>query len=151
MIFGGSEKYKYYSILNMMSLKGFVGNAGTSGTFMMYYVKALKNFKFEKAIDILTDAFRYPKFYEEIIKKEIQPINSEFYLRKSTRDHILEQIIRELSSNETLFNGFQTGNNQTLKPNESLSLIKKLKGFHMTINRPENIFFILLSNKSISA
>ena len=150
MIFGGSEKYKYYSILKMMSIKGFMGNAGTSGAFMMYYVKALKNFKFEKAIDILTDAFRYPKFDEEIIKKEIQPINSEFYLRKSTRDHILVQIIRQMSSNETSFNGFQIGNNQTLKPNESLSLIKKLKGFHMTVNRPENIFFILLSNKSIN-
>ena len=150
MIFGGSEKYKYYSILKMMSIKGFVANAGTGGTKMLYYVKALKNFKFEKAIDILADAFRYPKFDEEIIKKEIQPINSEFYLRKSTRDHILGHIIRQLSSNETSFNGFQTGNNQTLRPNESLSLIKKLKGFHMTINRPENIFFILLSNKSIS-
>ena len=71
MIFGGSEKYKYYSILKMMSIKGFMGNAGTGGNFMMYFVKALKNFKFEKAMDILADAFRYPKFDEEIIKKEI--------------------------------------------------------------------------------
>ena len=54
-----------------------------------------------------------------------------------------------MSSNETSFNGFQTGTNQTLKPEESLSLSKKLKGFHMTINRPENVFFVLSSNKSI--
>ena len=149
MIFGGSEKYKYYSILKMKSIKGFVGNAGTGGTEMMYYVKSLNNFKFEKAVDKLTDAFRYPRFDEEIIKKEIQPVNSEFYFRKSSRGHILNNIMRQLSSNETSFNGFSTGTNQTLKPDESLSLRKKLKGFHMTINRPENIFFILLSNKSI--
>ena len=150
MIFGGSEKYKYYSILKMNSLKGFMGDAGTSGKNMNFFVKALNNFKFEKAIDILSDAFRYPKFDEEIIKKEIQPVNSEFYFRKSSKGQILQNIMRQLSSNETSFNGFSVGTNQTLKPDESLSLSKKLKGFHMTINRPENIFFVLLSNKSIS-
>ena len=150
MIFGGSEKYKYYSILKMNSLKGFVGDAGTAGKNMFFFVKTLNNFKFEKAIDILSDAFRYPKFDEEIIKKEIQPVNSEFYFRKSSKGQILQNIMRQLSSNETSFNGFSVGTNQTLKPDESLSLSKKLKGFHMKINRPENIFFVLLSNKSIS-
>ena len=151
LIFGGSERYKYYSILNMKSIKGFGGNAATGGAKMIYYVKTLNGFKFEKAIDILTDAFRYPKFDEEIIKKEIQPVNSEFYFRKSSLGHILESIIRQLSNNETSFNGFATGTNETLKPNESLSLSKKLKGFHMTINRPENIIFVLSSNESINA
>ena len=150
MIFGGSEKYKYYSILKMYSIKGFEGDASTSGSNMMYFVRSLNNFKFEKAIDKLTDSFRYPKFEEEIIKKEIQPVNSEFYMRKSSQSNILQNIIRQLSSNETSFNGFGIGTNETLKPNESLSLSKKLKGFHMTINRPENIFFVLLSNESIS-
>ena len=149
MIFGGSEKYKYYSLNKMNSINGFAGNAATGGTIMRYYVKSLNNFKFEKAVDILTDSFRYPRFDEEIIKKEIQPVNSEFYFRKSSKGHILSNIKRQLSSNETSFNGFQTGTNQTLKPDESLSLRKKLKGFHMTINRPENIFFVLSSNKSI--
>jgi len=150
MIFGGSEKYKYYSILKMNTIKGFAGDAGTAGKNMFFIIKALNNFKFEKAIDILSDAFRYPRFDEEIIKKEIQPVNSEFYFRKSSKGQILQNIMRQLSSNETSFNGFSVGTNQTLKPEESLSLSKKLKGFHMTINRPENIFFVLLSNKSIS-
>ena len=149
MIFGGSEKYKYYSLNKMNSINDFAGNAATGGTIMRYYVKSLNNFKFEKAVDILTDSFRYPRFDVEIIKKEIQPVNSECYFRKSSKGHILSNIKRQLSSNETSFNGFQTGTNQTLKPDESLSLRKKLKGFHMTINRPENIFFVLSSNKSI--
>ena len=150
MIFGGSEKYKYYSMSKKMAgLNGLIENALTSGTFTIYHIKVLNNFKFEEAIDILIDGFKHPLYDKEIIEKEIQPVNSEFYYRKSTDGHILLQIIRQLSSNKTSFNGFGTGNNETLKPIKSLSLSKKLKGYHMVVNRPENLFFILYSKKKL--
>ena len=41
------------------------------------------------------------------------------------------------------------GNNETLRPNESESLSKKLKGYHMLIKRPDNIFFTLYSNTTM--
>lgn len=151
MIFGGSEKYEYYSMFKkILGINGLNSDAITDGTFQNYYICSLNHFKFDKAIEILIDGFRYPLYNEEIIKKEIQPINSEFYLRKSGQGNIMLHIIRQLSSNKTSFNGFASGNNNTLNPNDSLNLSKKLKSYHMVVNKPENLFFILLSNKTIN-
>ena len=41
------------------------------------------------------------------------------------------------------------GNNETLNPDESEILAKKLRGYHMEVNRPDNIFFSLYSNTTM--
>ena len=151
MIFGGSEKYDYYSLFRKLDGMNNVDfNAFTDTTITSYYISTGFNYNYDLAIDILTDAFRYPSYDENIIKKEIQPVNSEFYLRINELPKISTNIIRQLSNNKTSFNGFSTGNNDTLRPNESLALSKKLKGFHMVVNKPENIFFVIYSNMSIN-
>ena len=150
VIAGGSKNYKYYTMLSkIFFLNGVEANAVTLDSTTLYYIVSKNNFKIEKAIDILIDCLTHPLYDEKIIEKEIQPINSEFYLKKSDKDQILLNIIKQLSSNETSFNGFSNGNNQTLKPNESAKLSKILKGYHNLIYKPENINFILYSNKSI--
>ena len=47
------------------------------------------------------------------------------------------------------YENMKCGNNETLRPNESESLSKKLKGYHMLIKRPDNIFFTLYSNTTM--
>ena len=80
MMFGESEKYANYSFESEVGgAKGYDGNAYTTQTYQVYYTTVEYNFKFDKSIDILTEAFKYPLYNEEIIKKEIQPVNSEFY------------------------------------------------------------------------
>ena len=151
MIFGGSEKYDYYSLfrklrgINNVDLDGF-----TDSTITSYEITTGFNYNYDLAIDILTDAFWSPSYDENIIKKEIQPVNSEFNLRINEFSFISQGIIRQLSNSKTSFNGFTIGNNETLRPNESIALSKKLKGFHMVVNRPENIFFVIYSNMSIN-
>jgi len=150
MIFGGSEKYANYSIeRTIRGLKGYNGGAYTATTYKVFFNTINYNYKFDEAIDILIDAFRYPLYDENVIKKEIQPVNSEFYARINSEQFLLEDIIRQLSSKKTSFNGMGCGNNETLKVNESSLLAKKLKGYHMLVNRPKNIFFVLYSNKTI--
>ena len=61
----------------------------------------------------------------------------------------MEDIIRQLSSKKTSFFGMGCGNNDTLKPSEADKLSKILKGYHMVVNRPEKIFFILYSNETL--
>ena len=151
MIFGGSEKYDYYSVFSKLyGIKNVNLDAFTDKTIMSYYISTGFNYNYDLAIDLLTDAFKYPSYDENIIKKEIQPLNSEFYTKNNNNIKIINNIIRQLSNNKTSFNGFSGGNNDTLRPNESSSLSKKLKGFHMVVNRPENIFFVLYSNMSIN-
>ena len=151
MIFGGSEKYKYYSMERTLGgTFGFMTNAMTDNTYQAYYISTINNYKFEKGVDVLLDSFRYPTYDEKVIKNEVQSINSEFYLNYRYLYSLLENIIRQLSKQETSFNGFGIGNNETLKPNENKELSKKLKGYHMLVNRPENFFFVFYSNLSMT-
>jgi secreted Zn-dependent insulinase-like peptidase len=151
MVLQNCEKYNYlYPILNGFSnLKNSQVNAVTSGTYQMYYITLPFNLYYEKAMDILTESFRHPLYSPEIVKNEIQAVNHEFYDSFTSGD-IEEDIIRQLSNDQTPFNGMLCGNNQTLIPSESEKLSKKLKGYHMVIKNPNRIFFTLYSNKTMN-
>lgn len=152
MVSGGSEKYpNIYPVYNPIigGVKDSIDNAATGGTFQMYYMTVPYNFLFEKSIDLLMDSFRYPLYNAEVVKKEIQAVNSEFYLRANSMITILQAIIQQLSSTKTSFHGMACGNNETLNPDESEILAKRLRGYHMEIKKPENIFFSLYSNTTM--
>ena len=152
MIYYGSSENNgpYANIKKFKGLKGFENKIYTDRANQGYYYQFNNNYKFEESIKLLADSFRYPKFEEEVIKNTIQIINHEFYDGINDQYFLLEDTIRQLSSKDTSFNGFGCGTNETLKPSESDKLAKKLKGFHMEVNKPENIFFVLYSNQSIS-
>ena len=152
MVSGGSEKYpNIYPVYNPIlgGINRAVDNAFTAGTLQVYYMTVPYNFLFEKTIDLLMDSFRYPLYKADVVKNEIQPVNSEFYLRLNSMGKLLKAILQQLSSTKTSFNGMACGNNDTLKPEESELLAKKLRGYHMEVKKPENIFFALYSKKSI--
>ena len=123
-------------------------NANTGLTSQMYYFTLPFNLFYEKAMVILTDTFSYPLYSPDLIKNEIQAVNHEFYQRM-TSEIVEVDIIRQLSNDQTPFNGMLCGNNETLIPSESEKLSKILKGYHMVIKNPNNIFFVLYSNKTI--
>ena len=128
MIFGGSEKYTNYSFVrNFGDTQRFSLNGYTEQLTQIYYTSVLYNFNYEKAVNLFIDAFRFPNYDEKMIEKEIQAINNEFYLNIKSMYYILPHIIRQLSSNKTSYNGFGIGNNETLKPSESIELARKLK------------------------
>ena len=152
MIFQGSDNYRHcYPILREIGgIKLYSGGAITGQTNQEYFYTIPYNFKFEEALKVFVDAFKHPLYLEETIKKEIQPLNSEFYFQIDEQYHLLDAIIRELCSNKTSFYGFTSGNNYTLNPNESEILSKKIKAYHNVVNKPENIFFIIYSNLTIN-
>ena len=152
MVSGGSENYPnlvpvYNPVIGGVSRA--VDNANTGGNLQVYFMTVPYNFLFEESIDLLTDWFRYPFYSAEVVKKEIQAVNSEFYLRGNGLGTRLEAILQQLSSTKTSFNGMSNGNNETLNPNNSENLAKKLRGYHMEIKKPENIFFTLYSNETM--
>ena len=150
MVLQSCEKYNYlYPIFNILfGIKDIDLNAMTSGSIQSYYIYLPFNFLYDKAMSILTESFRYPFYSPDLIIKEIQAVNHEFYLRMYPS--IVGDIIRHLSSDKTSFHGMGCGNNQTLKPSESVSLSQKLKGYHMLIKSPDKIFFTLYSNKTLN-
>ena len=151
MSFQSCEKYNYlYPIFNSFyEIKNVLFGGGISGTFQNYQIGLPFNLVYEKLMDMISDAFRYPLFSPELIKNEIQAINHEFYIKY--RSTILEiELVSQLSSNKTSFNGMIFGNNETLIPSESEKLSKILKGYHMVIKNPNRIFFTLYSNKTMN-
>ena len=99
MVSGGSEKFPdivpvYNPIIG--GVKGVEDNAYTGGTSQVYYMKVLYDFLFEETINLLTDSFRYPFYKAEVAKKEIQAINSEFYLRINTFGSLIISILQLL-------------------------------------------------------
>ena len=146
MIFGGSKRNNDIYTLLSSGFYNYKSNAYTKGELQDYYISVPYNFRFEKLIDILIDSFKYPLIDENIIKKEIQAVNSEFYFRSNNYWIRLKALLQELANPETSFYGMSSGNNETLRPNESQILAKKLKGYHMEVKNPKNIFFTLYSN-----
>ena len=79
MVSGGSEKYpNIYPVYNPIigGVKDSIDNAATGGTSQMYFMTVPYNYLFEKSIDLLMDSFRYPLYNAEVVKKEIQAVNS---------------------------------------------------------------------------
>ena len=152
MVSAGCEKFPnlvpvYNPVIG--GLKGGVDNAYTGGIRQVYFLTVPFNFLFEEAINLMVDWFRYPFYDAQVVQKEIQAVNSEFYLRMNTLSSMLQAILQQLSSENTSLNGMSCGNNETLKPNESEILSKKLRGYHMEVKKPENIFFTLYSNSTM--
>ena len=54
-------------------------NTVTNILYQTYYISLPFNYLYEKAMDILTDALRYPLYITELIKNEIKVVNHEFY------------------------------------------------------------------------
>ena len=152
MVSGGSENYPNLVPVYNPVIGGVyrsADNAYTSGELQGYYMTVPYNFLFEESIDLLIDWFRYPLYPAEVVKKEIQAVNSEFYLGANAKWKREQAIFQQLSSTKTSFNGMACGNNETLDPNDSENLAKKLRGYHMEIKKPENIFFTLYSNETM--
>ena len=151
MIFGGSQNYQevYPLSRTIEGAKLYSGGAITGQTDQEYFYTIAYNFKFDKVFNVFIDAFKHPLFSEEVIKKEIQIINSEFYLQIDEPYHLIDAIIRQLCTNKTSYYGFTSGNNITLNPDESWAISKKLKSYHNLVNKPENIFFLIYSNQTI--
>ena len=152
MVLQSCEKYNtLYPFFNAFdSIKNSEFNAETGGIYQTYFIALPFNLVYEKAMDMLTEAFRHPLYSPELIKNEAQAVNHEFYENIKHMERIEHDMIRLLSKDNISFNGIGCGNNETLNPSDSEKLSKILKGYHMVIKNPNQIFFTLYSNKTMS-
>ena len=114
MVSGGSKRYpNIYPVYNPIigGVWKAIDNAATGGTMQMYYMAVPYDFLFEESIDLLMDSFKYPLYNSDVVKKEIQPVNSEFYLALNSFTSLSEAIMQQSSSIITSFHGMACGNN----------------------------------------
>ena len=150
MILQGSEKYKslYAPLAAFYGIKGSEASAATGTTIQSFYIRLQDNTYYENAIDILIDAFRYPLYDPSRIKNEILAIHNEFNNKINDYSKFLD-IQKQLSSPKTSYNSFICGNNQTLNIGDYELLSKRLKGYHIVLKDPKNLFCILYSNHTL--
>ena len=139
----------YHILRNFGGISGYSGGATSGYTSQEYFYTLPFNFRFEKGLQMITDSFINPLYPINHIKNEIQAINAEFFINIDKEIHILDSILRKYGNKETPINLMATGNNQTLNPNTSDIISKKLKSYFNVFIRPENFFFTLYSNMSI--
>ena len=148
MVLQNCQKYNFlYPYFKFLGIKDSSVGAQTYANFQNYFIFLPFNMLYKNAMDVLTELFRYPLYSPEIVKNEIQAVNHEFYT--GLDKNIESDIIIQLSNQEPIHNEILCGNSQTLKPEESEFLSRKLKGYHMRIKSPDKIFFTLYSNMTI--
>ena len=139
----------YHILRNFGGISGYSGGATSGYTSQEYFYTLPFNFRFEKGLQMITDSFINPLYPINHINHEIQAINAEFCINIDKEIHILDSILRKYANKETPINLVATGTNQTINPNKSDIISKKLKSYFNVFIRPENFFFTLYSNMSI--
>ena len=149
MIFLGSKKYKSPSeFTDILSMYNGNYNAFTMKDKTIYYFE-VDNLGFEKTLDIFSGFFTKPLFTENYISKEINAINSEYKIIK-TSDHWLCLFIMQNEGNlKHPFSNFDCGSNETLGNVEARNLRQELKYFFENFYTPDNTKLVLISNYSI--
>ena len=144
--FAGNE-YKIWDMV--FSLNNGILYAFTHAGKIHYFFSFPSNINFEKSLEILHNNFMNPNYNLDLIKEEIQSINSESTQKNNYFEIIGNQIITDLSNENTSFHGFGMGNNQTMNISDVIKIKKILIGNALKAYYPENLVYIIYSNKSI--
>jgi len=131
MLFYSSKKYpnEYHFKHFLATVQGSM-NAHTWDCETTYYFEIgdqkLENF--DKAMDIFSHFFIDPIFTEDGIKREINAVHNEYEGFLSNEQWRMQELIRNLAVESSVFNHFQIGDNQHLA-NKNVSILKEIRNF----------------------
>lgn len=115
-----------------------------------YFIAVPNNINFEESINNIHDFFMFPDYDINLIKEEIQSVNSESTQKNNYFEIIGNQIITDLSNENTSFHGYGMGNNQTM----DLSNVEKIKrillGNAIQAYDPKKLIYIIYSKNNIT-
>jgi secreted Zn-dependent insulinase-like peptidase len=105
------------------SLNNAVLYAFTHANKIHYFFSVPEEINFEESLTTMHNFFMNPYYNIDIIKQEIQSINSESTQKNNYFEIVGNQIITDLSNEKTSFHGYGMGNNQTI----DISQVEKIK------------------------
>lgn len=146
MLFMGSKKYpnnKYY--FNRLNEHNGNSNAYTFGTTTMYYFNVHNDGVLEM-IDIFSQFFIDPLFDQDSINQEINIINNEHINNIDNYRWQREQLLLDLTDENSVTNNFGTGSLKTLKHDD---IREKMIDFYKKYYTTDNISICIVSSFSI--
>ncbi len=148
MLFFGSTTYpkeNYYS--EYITQHGGSSNAFTATNETTYHFNILDD-HFEHALDIFSHFFIDPIFNKEMIDREINAVDSEFYTNYSNDHRKLNQVLYSLIDKEYPITNFSCGNKKTLC---SPDLYDRMKDFFTKHYTPDKMCLVISSKGSINS
>jgi insulysin len=145
MLFMGSEKYPDETIYTKLITKyGGMSNAYTDMNTTCYYFSVTE--EFEQMLDIFANFFIRPSLNKSAIDREMQAVQEE-HNKNYYDDNWRElQLMRHISTKDSMWNGFATG---TIKSLDIANIDKLLSNFFHAYYRPDNMNLVLLSRDPV--
>ena len=141
------NKYKIWDTI--YSLNNGVLYAFTHAGKIHYFFSFPNDINFEKTLEFLHNNFMDADYNLDLIKEEIQSVSSESTQKNNFFEIVGNQIITDLSNENTSFHGFGMGNNQTMNISDIIKIKKSLIGNALKAYDPNNLVYVIYSNKTI--
>jgi secreted Zn-dependent insulinase-like peptidase len=152
MLFLGSEEYptptKFVDYITQYS---GVFNGYTDFDITAFYFTIHPD-NFKKGVDIFSRFFIDPLFDPQLIKEEVNSVNSEFERNIQVDYKRKEQVFRDIANEKSHFHRFTTGNNQTLlefTEKNGLDLREEVIQYYTKNYRPDNMKLIIYGHKDV--
>ncbi len=148
MLFFGSTTYpkkNYYS--EYITQHGGSLNAFTSSNETTYHFNILDDY-FEHALDIFSHFFIDPIFNKEMIDREINAVDSEFYTNYNDDSCKQNQVLNSLMDKDYPITNFLCGNKKTLC---SPDLYDRMREFYTKYYTPDKMYLVISDKASIES
>ncbi len=146
MLFFGSTTYpkeNYYT--EYIVQHGGSSNAFTSNDMTTYHFDIFSD-HFEHALDIFSHFFKDPIFNEEMIEREVNAVDSEFYGTYNNDSQKQYQVLNTLMDNEYPVTKFICGNKKTLCVPD---IYKRMLEFYYNHYSSNKMYLVVISKESI--
>ena len=149
MLFLGSEENKDSNKLNNYLAKYFgYSNAFTEDESTTFFFE-VNNEGLNKGIYLFSSFFKGPLFDQSFLDKEINAVSSENDKNFNNDSWKKMELIKFLSSKDSIYHNFTCGSSKTLAKGEELRL--KLKEYYNNFFYPENMRLAIISNQSLNS
>jgi insulysin len=144
LLFMGSEKFpsqnEYHSYV---SVCGGIDNAYTADNITCYYLE-IESLFLKKGIEMLSWFFRKPLLDMNLIKSEMEIINSEHDKNILSDSWIMDDILKKLIK-PSKYTNFGTGSNESLKNIKKDDILKYYNKYYTT----DNMYICIVDSKTI--
>jgi len=146
MLFMGSEKYPTENAFDsFISKAGGGSNAYTEGEHTSFYFTC-SNKKLSPSLDMFSQFFVSPLMLQDAVDRELNAIESEFQLSKSSNGNRLQEIVCRTAKKDHPLSKFGWGNNKSLREDplaNGVDPVDMLKGFYNEHYVAENMALCL--------
>jgi zinc protease len=136
--------------VNFWAKKGIISNAQTNTVYTRYFIVGLTK-EMENMIDYMASIITKPQFDLKCIERSKHAVKDELLIRTNSPEWKLYDTFYKSIKDNTVYNGFSRLSDYPLKIKNLETITKKdIINFYEKWYRQNNIFFVIVSNKSLT-